>query len=229
MPLVRSEGKPAIAIVIDDLGLDRVRTKQAIALDGAVTLAFMTYAEGLHDWTGAARERRHEFLVHVPMQPLSPTTNPGPHALTVDLAHPEILERLRWGLERMEGYVGANNHMGSCFTESASGMDVVLAELKTRGLLFLDSVTTGHSACASCAASVRIPFAERNVFLDNETTTAGVSKQLAAVEAVARKHGAAIAIGHPHDATLATLAEWLPAASARGVKVMPLTSLMRRI
>jgi uncharacterized protein len=229
LPLVPSGGKPAIAIVIDDLGLDRVHTRQAIALDGNVTLAFMTYADGLANWIGSARERRHEFLVHMPMQPLSPKIDPGPHALTVDLSQAEILDRLRWGLERMDGYIGVNNHMGSRFTESAEGMAVVLAELKSRGLLFLDSVTTGHSACAPTAASLGgIPFAERNVFLDNEATAVGVTKQLAALEAVARKHGAAIAIGHPHETTLSTLAEWLPSAAQRGVTLVPLTSLMRR-
>jgi uncharacterized protein len=28
----------------------------------------------------------------------------------------EILEQLRWGLDRFDGFVGINNHMGSKFT-----------------------------------------------------------------------------------------------------------------
>ncbi|MBV9522652.1 MAG: divergent polysaccharide deacetylase family protein [Alphaproteobacteria bacterium] len=227
-PFLDTHGTPAVAVVIDDLGLDQVRTGRAIALDGTVTLAFMTYAERLAEWTAAARAARHEYLVHVPMQPESATVDPGPNALTTTLPESEIRARLRWGLERMEGYVGANNHMGSRFTANAAGMRVVMEELKTRGLLFLDSRTTPRTTCASLAATRDLPFASRNVFLDNEPTMEGVRKQIAELEAVARKQGTAIGIGHPHEATLAALAQWLPAAASRGIAVVPLTSVMRR-
>lgn len=226
-PLVAASGTPVVAIVIDDLGLEHARTERAIGLGGGVTLAFMTYAEGLPQWTAAARTARHELLVHVPMQPLSPQADPGPNALTTALAEAEIRRRLRWGLDRLDGYVGANNHMGSRFTENAAGMGVVMDELKARGLLFLDSRTTGASACAPLAAARDLPFAARNVFLDNEPTVEAVSRQIVALEDVARRHGSAIGIGHPHDGTLTALAEWLPTASARGVAVVPLTSAMR--
>jgi len=228
LPFAETGGRPAIAIVIDDLGLDAKRTRWAIGLHGAVTLAFMTYAPNLSDWTGAARQARHELLVHMPMQPLSPKIDPGPNALTVSLSDAEILDRVRWGLARMDGYVGVNNHMGSRFTEDRAGMSVVMAEVETRGLLFLDSRTTADSICAPTAASFHLPFAERNVFLDDELTVPGVTRQIAALERVARQHRSAIAIGHPHDVTLSVLAEWLSSAEARGFAIVPLTSVMRR-
>ena len=226
-PLAPASGVPVVAIVIDDLGLDRARTERAVAFPGGVTLAFMTYAENLARWAAAARAARHELLVHVPMQPLSPTIDPGPNALTMALSEPEIRQRLRWDLGRFEGYVGANNHMGSRFTESAAGMSVVMDELKARGLLFLDSRTTGASACAPLAAARELPFAARNIFLDNEPTVPAVTRQIVALEDVARRHGSAIGIGHPHDGTLAALADWLPTAETRGVRLVPLTSVMR--
>jgi len=226
-PLVPAGGTPVVAIVIDDLGLDHARSERALAFPGAVTLAFMTYAEGLSRWAAAARAGRHELLVHVPMQPLSPQADPGPNALTTSLSEAEIRQRLRWGLGRLDGYVGANNHMGSRFTENAAGMGVVMDELKARGLLFLDSRTTAASACAPLAAARDLPFAARNVFLDNEPSVPAVTRQIVALEDVARRHGSAIGIGHPHDGTLTALAEWLPTATTRGVLVVPLTSAMR--
>lgn len=226
-PLVAASGIPAVAIVIDDLGLDHARTERSLGLDRNVTMAFMTYAEGLPQWLGQARAGRHELLVHVPMEPEAASIDPGPNALTIDLSGPEILRRLRWGLDRMDGYVGANNHMGSRFTEDAAGMRVVLEELRVRGMLFLDSRTTGRSACAGVAATVGLPFASRNVFLDNDTSAAAVRSQILVLEQVARKHGTAIGIGHPHDGTLTALAEWLPLAASRGIAVVPLTSAMR--
>jgi polysaccharide deacetylase 2 family uncharacterized protein YibQ len=227
-PFVDTAGRPAIAIVIDDLGLGAEFTRRAIALDSAVTLALMTYAPRLADWSGAARAAKHEILVHVPMQPLNGKIDPGPRALTVALSDAEILDRLRWGLGRLDGYVGINNHMGSRFTQDRAGMSVVMEEIKSRGLLFLDSVTIGRTVGSATAAPMRVPFAERNVFLDDQPTVAGVSHQLAVLEQVARRHGTAIAIGHPHEATLSVLAQWLPSAAARGVAVVPLTSVVRR-
>jgi polysaccharide deacetylase 2 family uncharacterized protein YibQ len=226
-PFVEASGQPVMAIVIDDLGLDLARTRQAVALDGNVSLAFMTYAEKLPQWREAAHEARHELLVHVPMQPLSASVDPGPNALTTGLSEAAIAQRLRWGLDRLDGYVGANNHMGSRFTEDAAGMRIVMDELKSRGLLFLDSRTTPRSACADVAAANGLPFVSRNVFLDNETTADSVRQQLQILEGVARKHGTAIGIGHPHDATLAVLAQYLPSAASRGIAVLPLTSVMR--
>lgn len=227
-PLVETGSMPAIAIVIDDLGLSAVHTHQAIALDRAVNLAFMTYAPLPEAWIGRAQAAQHEILVHVPMQPLNDRIDPGPRALTVSLSDAEILERLRWGLGRMDGYVGINNHMGSRFTQDRPGMSVVMAEVEARGLLYLDSVTIGRTVCGAAAAPLRVPFAERNVFLDDEATVAGVSRQIAVLEKFARRQGSAIAIGHPHPATLSVLAEWLPSAAARGFRVVPLTSVMRR-
>ncbi len=226
-PLVEAGDAPVVAIVIDDLGLDERRTEWTLGLDRNLTLAFMTYAEGPGQWEARARAARHELLVHVPMQPLSPGIDPGPNALTVGLSEAEILGRLRWGLDRYGGYVGANNHMGSRFTEDAAGMRVVLDELRARGLLFLDSRTTGRSACGPVAAAVGLPFASRNVFLDNDTSASAVRGQIAVLEDVARRHGTAIGIGHPHDGTLTALAEWLPLAASRGIAVVPLTSAMR--
>jgi hypothetical protein len=227
-PYIDTKSVPAIAIVIDDLGLGAAHTREAIGLPGAVTLAFMTYAPGLENWTAAARAGRHELLVHVPMQPLNDRIDPGPNALTTALSDGEILKRLRWGLGRLEGYVGINNHMGSRFTQDRSGMSVVMEEVKARGLLFLDSVTIGDSVGAATAEALRVPAAERNVFLDDVASVPGVLRQIAVLEQVARRHGSAIAIGHPHPATLAVLRDWLPSAATRGVAIVPLTSVMRR-
>ncbi len=50
-------------------------------------------------------------------------------------------------------------------------------------------------------------------------------RQLVELVAVAKKQGAAIAIGHPHAVTLRLLAEWL--AEDHGVTLVPLPEAMR--
>ena len=38
----------------------------------------------------------------------------------------------------------------------------------------------------------------------------------------------AIGIGHPHDGTIAALAEWLPTLEAKGFAVVPVSTIVER-
>jgi polysaccharide deacetylase 2 family uncharacterized protein YibQ len=50
---------------------------------------------------------------------------------------------------------------------------------------------------------------------------------LAKVEAQARRHGFAIAIGHPHDGTIEALSGWLPGLGARGLDLVPVSAIIK--
>jgi uncharacterized protein len=226
VPASPGGGRPLVAIVLDDLGLDRVRTAAAIRLPGPVSLSFMTYASDLAEQTAAARRAGHELLLHVPMEAVDRREDPGPHALYTSLSRDEIVERLRWGLDRFGGYVGINNHMGSKFTADSQGMAAVIAELHARGLLFLDSRTTPRSVGFRLAAAEGVPRAARDVFLDDDLAPDAIAHQLAMVEAVARRNGSAIAIGHAHDTTLAALRAWLPTLAGNGLVLVPLSAVV---
>jgi polysaccharide deacetylase 2 family uncharacterized protein YibQ len=219
--------RPLVAIVLDDLGLDRARTAEAIRLQGPLTLSFMTYASDIRMLTEAARRAGHELFLHVPMEAVDHHADPGPHALFTGQSREEILERLRWGLERFDGFVGINNHMGSKFTSDARSMAPVMEELHARGLVFLDSRTSPASTGIRLAVAYAVPHAARDVFLDDDQTPAAIAKQLVLLAQVARQHGSAIAIGHPHDATLAALRNWLPLLGAKGLVLVPVSAIVR--
>ncbi len=221
------EGRAMVAIVLDDLGLDRKRTERAIHLPGPLTLSFMTYADELPHQTAMAHEAGHELLVHVPMQPLDAHLDSGPNSLQTDLGRDEVLRRLRWGLDRFSGYVGINNHMGSRFTSDAIAMAPVIEELHARGLLFLDSRTTATTVGETLARKRGVPTVARNVFLDDEIAAPAIAARLADVEQAARRKGVAVAIGHAHDATLAALAAWLPTLAAKHLVLVPLSTVVR--
>ena len=227
VPAPPAEGKPRIAVVIDDLGLDKKRSERTITLPGPLTLSFLPYASDLPRLTEAAHRAGHELLVHVPMEPMSRAEDMGPNGLAVGLGAEEVLRRLRWDLERFDGYVGINNHMGSRFTSDAASLKPVMAELKARGLLFLDSRTIGSSAGVELARELGVPHAARDVFLDNDMSATAVAAELAEVEQVARHHGSAVAIGHPHDATLDQLSAWLATLPAKGFVLVPVSAIVK--
>ena len=223
-----ADGRPEIAIVLDDVGVDRKGAERAITLPGPLTLSFMAYAEDLPRLTAAAHRAGDELMLHVPMQPLSPVEDMGPNGLSVDLGRDEVLRRLRWDLGRFDGFVGINNHMGSRFTADAQGMSWVLEELKARGLLFLDSRTIGNSVGYALAAKLGVPHAGRDVFLDDVLEPRAVAAQLAETEAIARRHGRAIAIGHPHGVTLDVLGPWLATIKSKGFELVPVSAIVRQ-
>lgn len=221
-----ANGRPMIAIVLDDLGIDKRRGRRAIDLPAPVTLAFLPYATELAEQTALARARGHELLMHLPMQPHGHNSDPGPNVLDIDLGTDEVRRRIEWSLRQFDGFVGVNNHMGSRFTESAEGMREVAELMRRNGLLFLDSLTSGKSVGEATVRAAGVPTTSRDVFLDNTDTAAEVEFRLAAAERVARDTGSAIAIGHPRDATLGVLEAWIPRARAAGFVLVPVTAVV---
>ena len=79
---------------------------------------------------------------------------------------------------------------------------------------------------AACAREAGVRYLSRRVFLDDEQDEGAVSRALDQAVEQARAEGSAIAIGHPHRATLAVLEREIPRLSARGVRLARLVDLM---
>lgn len=227
VPFALPAALPMVALVFDDLGMDRRRTERVIGFPGPLTLSFLPYAGDLPRQTRAAHAAGHELMVHMPMEPLASGLDPGPGVLLTSLSVEENLRRLDHGLAAFDGYVGLNNHMGSRFTMDRAALAPILAELHRRGLLFLDSVTIPSTVGSELASAVSMPHTQRNVFLDNEVTSAAVHAGLMRLEQLARQTGTAVAIGHPHDVTLEAVAAWLPSLAAKGLVLAPISAVVR--
>ncbi|SBV95490.1 conserved exported hypothetical protein [uncultured Alphaproteobacteria bacterium] len=224
---VPEPGKPMIAIVIDDMGIDVKRSARIIALPPPLTTSFLSYAHNLATQARAAHAAGHELMLHMPMEPFGTGYDPGPDVLLTAMSDDAIRARLRQSLASFSGYVGINNHMGSRFTADERGMHAVMDVLKGDGLLFLDSLTSARSVGVKIAGAERVPNLVRNVFLDDSPDPAAIREQLRRVEEHARRTGSAIAIGHPRETTLDALAEWLPAARAKGFQFVPISALAK--
>ncbi|MCC7048947.1 MAG: divergent polysaccharide deacetylase family protein [Alphaproteobacteria bacterium] len=228
VPFADKPSLKLVAIIIDDAGIDRARTSRALRLPGPLTISFLPYAPEVARQAEEARKRGHELMVHLPMEPLSSQENPGPDALTTRLARPELMRRLALNLGRFDGYVGVNNHMGSRMTADANAMLPVLEELRDQGLLFIDSRTTKDTVAALVAAHLGLATGARDVFIDHEQITGSVRARLADIERIAKRGGAAIAIGHPHERTLDELERWLPGLAEQGLTLAPISAVVRR-
>lgn len=217
-----------IAVIIDDMGMDRRHTKAAIDLPGPITMAFLPYAPEVAAQADQARAAGHELMVHMPMEPLDGALDAGPQVIRAGMDPAAFDAVMAFDLDAFPGYVGVNNHMGSRATQDREAMARLMGNLKRRGLLFVDSRTIGGSVAADEAAKAGIPWAVRDVFLDDAPDLASVRESLQKVEAVARKTGLAIAIGHPKAETLEALREWIPTLAGKGMTLVPVSAAVRK-
>ena len=221
--------KPAICIVIDDLGVVHPATERVIAMPGPLTLSWFPFANKLPEQVAAGMARGHETTLHMPMQAFGNSTNwTGPDPLRVDLPEDINLARLRAAMEAVPNTVGLNNHMGSVATKDPALMALVARETNAQSMLFLDSVVIPHSQGIIQARQAGVPSASRDFFIDHSPDPVEIRNELAQIEAYARKHGDVIAIGHPWPHTVAALEEWLPTLRGKGFEFWPLSAMVAR-
>ena len=216
-----------LALVLDDLGPAAGLTRRVIALPRPVTLSFLPYAADLDALTASAQARGHEIYLHLPMEPIG-NADPGPNAILVGLEPDDFQRRLAWAFDQVPQAAGLNNHMGSRATADPASMLRVLQEARRRGLSFVDSRTSPLSVGDGLADQLGIPHAARDIFLDNVPNTGAILRRLAEAEHLARRRGHALAIGHPYPATLSVLEAWIPAAEARGLRIVRAGDLIAR-
>ncbi len=219
-------GKPKIAIVIDDVGMNIKQSRAAINLPAEVTLAMLPYAETVRALAKEAKSRGHELIIHTPMEAMSANVPLGSMALRSDMEPAALKAEFNKIANSFEGYIGVNNHMGSRLTQDDRAMKVLMRELAKRDLFFLDSKTIGSSIAADTAQAYNIPNATRDVFLDHEDSPEFLTNALKKAEKIAKRTGSAIAIGHPKAVTMAALNKWISTLESRGFELVPLSTLI---
>ncbi|MDE0780872.1 MAG: divergent polysaccharide deacetylase family protein [Alphaproteobacteria bacterium] len=221
--------RPRVAIILDGLGLSSAATEAAIqGLPGQVTLAYQPFSDNIQQWIQLSRAAGHEVLLNLPMELVNyPENDTGPRASSVTLSSEENQDRIRWALSRVFGYVGVVNYMGSRFTTSRDSMQSILAELKVRGLLFVDARSTARSIVTSLATKMEVPHAFNDLFLDNqEMSRPAVDARLAEVESIARASGVAIAIGQAFPVTIERIREWALTLNKKGIALVPISAVV---
>ncbi len=222
-PAVPSQSKrePVAAILIDDLGYDLLAARELNEIDLPLTFAILPHLTHSREIALEAFSRGREVLLHLPMEPADPGENdPGPGALFLRQG-PDVWRRLtRSAIDAVPGITGINNHMGSRFTERSDAMEVILEEVKSRGLYFVDSITSGRSVGFFVGRRLGIRVGKRTIFLDNETGEEEIGFQVDRLIAQAKREGKAMAIGHPHAGTIAAIRKALPRIRSSGVKIV---------
>ncbi len=225
---VKLQGAPRIGILVGGLGLDAGATQSAIErLPSAVSLGFAPYGDQLPDLAARARELGHEILLQAPMEGFGGPT-PGPHTLLASASETENRDALEWMMARFAGYVGLTNYLGGKFTADEKSFAPMLAEVGSRGLLFVDDGSSPRSLTAALAPGINMRAAEAEVVIDANPTPEAIEAALGKLETLARRQDGVIGVATALPISLEHIARWSEALEARGFALTPISALVGR-
>ncbi len=218
-----------IAVIVTELGLDAQTTATAIdQLPAGITLSFSPHANKLGDWIARARDDGHEVMLDLPMEADAfASADPGPRALHSSLSPAENLERLRWIVERGEGYVGLATIQRTPIATLPEQMQPLLDELQALGLAYVHSSEQEDSVVAELARKLGLPHAMNLRDLDSDDASAAVIEaRLAQLERLALTEGRALGMARPLPNTLAALSQWASELPVRGFQLVPVSAVV---
>ncbi len=220
-------GKPRVALIIDDVGSVRKAADAMLQVPARLTWAILPFTPYAAEYAEAAKERGFELILHLPLEPLDLKNNPGPGLIKRDWTDDEIIKQLEADLNEVPGAVGINNHMGSAGTADERLMDLLMGQIKGRGLYFVDSMTTDRSVGEVVARRHQVRFKKRHVFIDNLSDLESKKKALRELIKIALAKGEAIGIGHVRNGTAEAIIEMIPEFEKAGIELVTISELFR--
>lgn len=218
--------KGIIAIVIDDWGyhLDNLAIIKKIKVP--LTCAILPNLKNSSLVAQKLNGFGFEIILHLPMEPKEKIRLES-NTITSVMDAGQIHDILDKDLASVIFAKGISNHMGSRITEDRKISAIVMAEVKKRKLYFLDSFVTAKSVCREISAKIKVRFARRDVFLDNQDDPVYIRDQLMKLMNLARRQKTVIAIGHDRKNTLTVLNEMLPTMKKEGYKFVFVSEIAR--
>jgi len=196
--------KPRLAIIIDDVGTaSQVRAIKSLGLN--LTMSFLPPSSARPN-TPALASKEKRYMIHLPMEAQNWSAE-EPNTLRINDSQSKISERIKEIKKLFPKVRYINNHTGSKFTSNEIAMNRLMFALNAHDIYFVDSRTTAQTKAPKVMKNFGLKYVARDVFLDHHMDKAYVKKQIKEAIKVAKNHGTAIAIGHPHKNTLQALYE----------------------
>lgn len=216
---------PVVAIIIDDMGYQMVRDRNALSLDGPLTFSILPNAPGAQHVLQVAKANGFEVMLHLPMESADNSRRYSPGTLTHSMNWITFVRTVQRNLAAVPGIVAINNHEGSRLTADSQRMHWLMEELsRHQNIAFVDSRTTHHTVALKLARQYGLPSTRRDIFLDY--APGKIKQQFQEMIDKARRDGSVVAIAHPHAETIAFLEEHLGELKQQGIELVPISRLI---
>lgn len=213
----RTAVKAKIAFVIDDFGYNTKNIDAFFDLGIPVTLSILPNLAYSERVALEARERNHEVIVHLPLEPHESTKPLEKHTIFCDMEEGAVELELERALKSIRVAVGISNHMGSKATENERLMTIIFNKLKEHNLFFMDNLVTSASVCGEVAEKTGIRLARRSVFLDNSSDSEYIKGQIRELQRQALATGWAVGVGHDREGTVLAIKDMIPELEKSGI------------
>ncbi|WP_294966613.1 divergent polysaccharide deacetylase family protein [Sulfurimonas sp.] len=196
--------KPKLAIIIDDVSV-RSHVNAIKSLGIPLTMSFLPPSK-FHPNSAKLAAKENFYMVHLPMEAQNFNAE-EPMTLRISDSDAKISQRIQEIKKAFPKVAYINNHTGSKFTSNEIAMNRLIYALKAQNINFIDSRTTAQTKAPKVMKNFGLNYVARDVFLDHAMDKASIIIQIKRAIKIAKLHGTAIAIGHPHVNTLLALNE----------------------
>jgi polysaccharide deacetylase 2 family uncharacterized protein YibQ len=218
---------PKAAIVIDDFGYNMNNLDRLFAVKRAVTFSVLPNLPYSKRIASLASSRGYEVILHLPLESNDKAAPAETGTIRTGMNEKEILALLEKDIASVPELSGVSNHQGSKATEDNRSISIVLSDLSKRSLYFFDSLVTDKSVCREAAARTGVPYAKRDIFLDNENSPEYIEKQMLSLRRMAFKYGSVIAVCHDRKNTIAVLNKMMPELAEEGIRFVYLSEMVK--
>lgn len=167
-PFENTDNKPTISIILHSLGLKQDLVDKAVAETSKyITLAFNPHSPNLKDMCKKARDKNHEVLVVLPLEPNGyPKEDPGPKTLLTRQTDEENLARFNWIASQGDSFVGLLNTVGGRFLTVEKAVSLLIKGLNEKKIPYIDGTPTEASKAASSKITVPYSFVDSEISED---------------------------------------------------------------
>lgn len=203
-PIVTDGQRAKLVIIIDDVSY--AHDVKAIRSTGLPLVMSFLPPSSRHPESAILAQQYRGSMVHLPLEAVD-FHDEETVTLRISDSEEVIAKRIALLKQLYPNIRYMNNHTGSKFTADAEAVERLIKVMKKEGLVFVDSRTSGKTKVPEISQKLGIKYIGRDVFLDHKSGVNNVKKQIQEAIAVAKRHGTAIAIGHPRPDTIKALRE----------------------
>ncbi len=214
---------PRVAILLRGVGRNDRNSEFAVSsLPPAISMAVAPYVGSAQQWAAQARERGHEVIIQVPLEPSDyPNTDPGPETLLVSSTPTINASRLRTVLDRFSGYSGVTSYFGGKLLQSEAALRPFLEDIKSRGLIYISEPNASQALVRKLAGELGVLYGGADVVVDTYQTPEQIQKGLEELVGVARQKGSAIGLAYASRSSIEQLRIWSETVAEKGVTLVP--------
>lgn len=221
-------GVSRLAVIVEGFGGRQDLLDQVSSIDRALTIGVLPSLPLSQRLARQAARAGFEVLVQIPMEPYRyPELDPGPGALLVSMPPDEVTILAAQYLDQLPVAVGVMGHMGSRFVEDSVRVRALLLPMRSRRMLWVDTLASNLSVVDQTARALGIPAARRQVQVDYRHGEREARRRLDEAGLGAERRGEAVALVSAHPLTIALLRTYIPQWEARGIRLVPVSQLAR--